>query len=58
MLFIVLLLVTPAAKMRKPIFLLNLVSLFLVTFREIVVIVILCSSYQNVGPIFLGAEAQ
>src|SRR5271170_3557998 len=37
MLFIVLLLVTPSAKVRKPIFLLNLLSLFLVTFREILI---------------------
>ena len=58
MLFIVLLLVTPAAKIRKPIFLLNLTSLFLVAFREIVVIAILCQSTEGVGQFFLGAIAQ
>src|SRR5271170_973743 len=58
MLFIVLLLVTPAAKIRKPIFLLNLTSLFLVAFREIVVIAVLCQSTEGVGQFFLGAIAQ
>jgi len=58
MLFIVLLLVTPAAKVRKPIFLLNSLSLFLVAFRSICVVVYLCGSYDGVGEVFLGAIAQ
>jgi len=58
MLFIVLLLVTPGAKIRKPIFLLNIATLFLVAFREILIIVILCAPYNGLGEIFLGARAQ
>lgn len=58
MLFIVLVLVTPAPKIRKPIFLLNLANLFLVAFREICLIIVQCASYLGVGQTFLGAFAQ
>jgi len=58
MLFIVLLLITPAAKMRKPIFLLNMACLFCVAFREILIMIVECASYQGVGQYFLNADAQ
>lgn len=58
MLFIVLLLITPAAKIRKPIFLLNLVCLFLVAFRELMIMIVSCASYQGVGQQFLLGFAQ
>lgn len=58
MLFIVLLLVTPAAKVRKPIFLLNLASMLLVTVREILLTVFNTASYIGVGQYFLGGLAQ
>ena len=58
MLFIVLLLVTPAAKIRKPIFLLNLVSMFLVTVREVLLTVFNTASYVGVGQNFLNGLAQ
>jgi pheromone alpha factor receptor len=58
MLFIVLFLITPAAKIRKPIFALNLLSMFLVVIREICLVYVSCGPYQGVGQIFLGADAQ
>jgi len=58
MLFIVLLLVTPAAKIRKPIFLLNLVSMFLVTLREILLTVYNTASYIGVGQALLNGIYQ
>jgi pheromone alpha factor receptor len=58
MLFIVLLLVTPAAKIRKPIFVLNLVSMFLVALRNLLETIFNTSSYLGVGQYFLDGVFQ
>ena len=58
MLLIILFIVTPAAKIRKPIFLLNVAGLFFVAFRSILALIIACASYQGVGQTFLNGIAQ
>ena len=58
MLLIILFIVTPAAKIRKPIFLLNVAGLFFVAFREMCSLIVLCASYQGVGQTFLNAIGQ
>src|SRR5579859_6952506 len=54
-LFIILLLLTPKERRRQPIYLLNMTSLFLLTFINICRAIIYCSTYQNSGPQLLGA---
>jgi len=58
MLFIVLIALTHRERRRQPIYLLNLISLFLITFRAIVNLIIATASYRGVGQIFLGGRAQ
>lgn len=58
MLFIVLIPLTQPKQRRQPIYILNLTTLFLISFRMIVAIKNSCGSYQGIGPVFLGADAQ
>lgn len=54
MLFIVLLLITPPKRHRQPIFLLNIISLFLLVFKFICESISDCASYSGIGPQLLG----
>lgn len=56
LLLIILLLTMPVSKLRKPIFLLNLISLFLVAFNDLLVILVNSSLVPNVGLQLLDAS--
>jgi pheromone alpha factor receptor len=54
-LFVILVLLTPPDRRRKPIYVLNMTSLFLLVFSNICRATISSSTYQNAGPQLLGA---
>jgi pheromone alpha factor receptor len=58
MLTIVLLLLTDRKKLRRPIYILNLSSLILYTFRSIIQVITMCGIAGNFGITFIGAQAQ
>jgi len=59
MVIIVLLLLTDSKKLRRPIYILNMVSLVLSTFRSIIACIIICSKPSDgIAPNFLGALAE
>jgi pheromone alpha factor receptor len=59
MLLIVLGLLTTREKAKRPIFILNVLSLFLLLFRAIICTIIECANYQHgIGEYFLAALAQ
>jgi pheromone alpha factor receptor len=58
MLTVVLLLLTDRKKLRRPIYILNLTSLILYTFRSILQMITMCGVAGNFGEFFMGAQAQ